>query len=352
MTPTYKLSLGESDIRERLTLLVAVDRAGFSGDTLMLQLHAENVAIPRRGVEIACEIGYEETGTWSLGSFVVEDVKLKGPPHVMTLLCVSHPQGEASVASLQTTKRERAWQSHAVAGTTFADVVSEVVSEAGLTARIDNRLAAIKMPAVQQTNESDAAFLHRLTVERNGIVKINAGIIIFETRDQGRLGQLDIVYDDQAMSYAFDFTERYNISAVRAKYQDVEMGSVQQVTVGSGKGVKILPKMFPDYDTALFAAETVLKHFQRNYISAKVKIPTPALRRDEGALAAEKLINLSGFPGGSDTNRQYVCVQVKHIYQRSSRGGGLISELALKRPQQLVVPQPFSTQGLGVRLSN
>ena len=324
-TPTYKLSLGGTVIRERLTHLVALDRSGFAGDTLMLKLDAEDLAVPRRGVPIECEIGYEETGTWSLGSFVVENVKLKGPPTTFVVTCVSYPQGESAIASLQTTKEERSWQSYAVAGTTFGEVVGKVCSDVGLSAQVDGRLSAIEMPYVRQSNESDAAFLHRLTVERNGIVKINGDVVVFETRDQRRLGSIVVALNESVMDFSFDLNERYNIRSVRAKYQDMEAGEIRSVTIGEGKGVKVMSNAFPDLVSAQDAAESLLKHYQRNFVSGTLKMPT------EPGLLAEKLVNLTGFPGGEDTNNQFVVVLAKHTYLRTS---GLFSELQLKRVQE------------------
>ena len=323
MRPTYKISLAEEMIKERLVRLVAVDRAGFAGDTLTLQLRADNLAIPRRGVTVDCEIGYVETGTWTLGTFVVEDVKLKGAPPVMTLLCISQPQGEASVSALQTTREERVWQEHAIAGTTFSTVVSAVCSEVGLTAKVDDRLADLPMPYTRQSKESDAAFLHRLTVERNGIVKMNGTEVIFQTRDAHRIGDVNIAYNT-GMAYTFDFTERYNIESVRAKYQDDQAGEVRNITVGSGKGIKVITKVFADAESAQLAADALLKHYQRSFISGMVTLPTVP------GLLAEKFVNLSGFPGGDVVNAQYVCVHAKHTYSKPT---GLVSELSLKRPQ-------------------
>ena len=326
MTPTYKLSLGGKILERRLTNLTAIDRSGFAGDMLILQLNAENLAIPTLGLTIHCEIGYKETGTWTLGNYIVQDVKFKGPPHKCIVTSISQAQGESAPASLQLTKRERAWQSYEIAGTTFTDVVQDVCSEVGFSARIHNDLANIEMPYTRQTNESDTEFLYRITKERNGFVKMNGKQILFQSRDAGPIGNIDIEYNASTMQYTFDFIEKYNIQSILVKYQDIEnSGTIEKLIVGSGKAIKVLPKIFPNRNTAELAAQALLKHYQRNYISAKIKIPT------EPGLSAEKLVNLSGFPGDKMTNQQYVLIQAKHTYSKQT---GLISELSLKRPQK------------------
>ena len=75
-------------------MLRIVDRAGFAGDTLTLQLYADNLKLPERGVLISCEIGYAETGTWDVGTFSVEDITLKGSPPTMIIQAISSPQGK------------------------------------------------------------------------------------------------------------------------------------------------------------------------------------------------------------------------------------------------------------------
>lgn len=323
MRPIYTLSIGDTEIRNRLTQLIAIDRGGFRGDTLLLEIQAENLDIPKRGVKIDCEIGYIETDTWSIGTFVVEGVKLKGPPPEMVIRCVAQPQGDASPAALQTTKSERVWQEFEIEGTTFADVVSAVCAEVGIMAKVDAMLSAIQMPKTVQSNESDAAFLQRITEERNGILKFNADQAIFETRDIGRLGSLTIENTTE-MNYSFDFSERSNITAVRTKYQDDAAGETKQITVGSGKGLKVIPNIYPDETTAREAATAMLKNLQRNIITANITLPTVP------GLLAEKFIDLSGFPGRTATNGRYVCVLAEHQYSLRT---GLVSTLILKRPQ-------------------
>ena len=303
-------------------MLKIVDRAGWSGDTLTLQLYADNLALPERGVLISCEIGYAESGTWDVGTFSVEDITLKGSPPVLIIQAISSPQGEQSIAALQTTKKERVWQSFELDGTTFSTVVSQVVSEAGLSPRVDGKLASIKMPYTTQVNESDAAFLHRITTERNGIVKMNGNEVLFVSRDGGTLGTETIQHDGSSMEYSFDVTERYDIGSVRAKWQDDASGEVMQYTAGGGKGVKIIPKVFSDQVTAEAAANALLKHYGRNFVSGEITLPT------RPGLLAEKIIHTTGFPGGDQTNAEWVCIRAVHTYRK-----GLTSKLYLKRPQ-------------------
>ena len=324
MTPTFKISLAERIIKQRVQRLEVVDRSGFAGDTLTFELRADRLAIPKTGVLMHCEIGYAETGTWDVGSYYIEDLHLKGSPPVLTLRGISQPQGNNTIAALQTTDAERVWQPYAIGATTFETVVTDVCAAVGLVARVDDRLAGLQMPLTTQTSESDAAFLHRITTERNGIVKMDADAVIFELRDTGRLGSVDIAFD-ASMAYAFDLSERYNIDKVRVKYQDVDRGETRTLTLGDGKGLKIVPRVFPNRESAQAAAETLLKHYKRDYQTATIRMPTIP------GLLAEKFVNLSGFPGETQTNGQYVCVFAKHVF---SEGGGLVSELRLKRPQR------------------
>ena len=130
------------------------------------------------------------------------------------------------------------------------------------------------MPYTVQSNESDAAFLHRLTTERNGIVKMNGSEVLFVSRDGGTLGTEIIQHDGETMQYSFDILERYDIGSVRAKWQADASGEVMQYTAGGGKGVKIIPKVFSDETTARAAADALLKHYGRNFIGGTLRLPT------------------------------------------------------------------------------
>ena len=326
-TPTYKLSLGGKILEERLINLVAIDRSGFAGDVLITTSTCRKSRYSNTWTSHRMRTRIQMKP--ALGPLANLSSKMSNSrdPHInISLLAFSQAQGESAPAALQITKRERALKEFDIAGTTFADVVGQVCTESGYTAKIDNRLASIEMPYTRQTNESDTEFLYRITKERNGLVKMEGNEIKFLTRDTGAIGSLNIEYSSNVMEYLFDFTEKYNIQSILAKYQDIELnGEIRKIIVGSGKGVKILPKIFPDYTTAELAAVALLKHYQRNFISAKIKIPT------EPGLLAEKIINLSGFPGGKKTNQQYIIIQVKHSYSKPT---GLTSELSLKRPQK------------------
>ena len=332
VTPIYQILRDGVDINpiieDKFISLTVTDKVGPSGDTLDLTLGFDGTyAIPRAGVVLEAKIGYAEEGLWPVGKFVVEETLLSGGADAadeLNIRAVSSPLSpQASVDALQGAT-ERVWQSFAVDGTTFQTIVDEVCKAAGLTAKIDASLTAIQMPFTSQIKESDIAFLHRIASLRDGIIKYHGAQVIIEKKDSGKLGSLNIAMKDTITSYAFTASERTKASSVVSKYQDADAGEVILYTAGTGKPRIVINNTFPDRKSAVDAAETLLRHLQRNTEEVNITMPTVA------GLLAEKIINLSDFPDAS-LNGVFIVESVTH---KLSNTAGLSSTLkALKRVQ-------------------
>ena len=332
ITPIYQILRDGVDINpiieDKFISLTVTDKVGPSGDTLDLTLGFDGTyAIPRAGVVLEAKIGYAETGLWEVGKFVVEETILSGGADAadeLNIRAVSSPLSpQASVDALQGAT-ERVWQAFDIDGTTFQTIVDEVCKAAGLTAKIDPSLAAIQMPFTSQIKESDIAFLHRIASLRDGIIKYHGAQVIIEKKDSGKLGSLNIAMTDTITSYAFTASERTKASSVVSKYQDADAGAVLKYTAGTGKPRIVINNTFPDRKSAVDAAETLLRHLQRNTEEVNITMPTVA------GLLAEKIINLSDFPDAS-LNGVFIVERVTH---KLSNTAGLSSTIkALKRVQ-------------------
>lgn len=331
ITPIYQILRDGVDINpiiaDKFISLTVSDKIG-SGDTLDLTLGFDgSYAIPRAGVVLEAKIGYAEAGLWGVGAFVVEETTLSGgadSADELNIRAVSTPlSSQAAVDALQGAT-ERVWQSFAIDGTTFQTIVDAVCKAAGLTAKIDPILAAIPMPYTGQLKESDMSFLHRITNLKDGIIKFHDLQVIIEKKDSGVLGSLNISRTDAISSYEVTASERTKYASVDSTYQDVEAGEVITYTAGSGKPRQVIKNTFPDRKSAVDAAESILKHLQRETIDVNIVMPTV-----EGLLA-EKIINLSDFPDAS-LNGEFIVERVTH---KLSNTGGLSSTIkAHKRVQ-------------------
>jgi len=321
MTPQFEITADGRNItdaiKNNLTRLSIVDKIGISADTADLALAFDgSFAIPRAGVTLEVDVGYQEQGLWEVGKYIVEEVSLSGVPDVLSIRGVSMPESpQASVDSLQGST-DRTWQAHEIDGTTFGSVVSSICANAKLTAKIAPELAKIPMPFTAQIGETDAEFLMRITLLRDGIIKYHGTEVIFEVKDSEKLGDMDIDRTE-CTSYNFTFAERTKIESVIAKYQDTEAGQVKKWTAGQGKPRKVIRTVYADEITAKNAAESLLKKLKRNTVQINLSLPT------KPGLFAEMKINLTGF-GDTSLNNQYIIEEVRHTYSMSE---GLISEI-------------------------
>ena len=311
--PIYQILLNGTDINrlieDKFIALTIKDKIGLSADTLDLRIAFDrSYAIPRAGVVLEAKIGYAEEGLWEVGKFVVEETTLTGGANAadeLNIRATSIPESpQAAVGALQGAT-ERVWQSFDVDGTTFKTIVDEVCADANLTAKIDPSLAAIQMPFTAQLNESDAEFLHRLTIIRDGIIKYHDTQVIIEKKDSGNIGTLSIPRTDTITNYEFTASERTKIASVVSKYQDADAGEVIKYTAGNGKPRKVIRQTYPDRKSAVDAAESLLKQLQRETVDVRITMPTVV------GLLAEKVINLSDFPDAS-TNGEYIIASVTH----------------------------------------
>lgn len=331
ITPIYQILRDGADIntliKDKFISLTVTDKIGLSADTLDLTLSFDgSYAIPRAGVVLGVKIGYAEEGLWPKNhlSFVVEETTLSGGADAadeLNIRATSIPESpQAAVDALQGAT-ERVWQSHAIDGTTFATIVNEVCKAAGLTSNINPTLAAIQMPFTAQLNESDAEFLHRITIIRDGIIKYHDTQVIIEKKDSDKLGSLNIAMTNTITNYEFTASERTKVASVVSKYQDTEMGEVIKYTAGSGKPRKVIRQTYPDRKSAVDAAESLLKQLQRETVDVRLTMPTVV------GLLAEKVINLSDFPDAS-LNSEYIIEQVTH---KLSSTAGLFSTIKARK---------------------
>ena len=324
ITPIYEIRRDDGDltsvIKDKLISLTIEDRRDPRADTLDLTLDFDgSYAIPRAGVVLEAKIGYAEEGLWDAGKFYVEETEFSGGANAADTLNIRgtsaplSPQGETqSLAS----SHKRGWQT----GTTLGAIINEVCRGARLTAKIDPTIASIEMPYTTQIGESDVEFLYSILQLYDVTLKFHDKQVIVEARDSGAIGEINISRTGTVTSYAFTAAERSKVASVVAKYQDKDAGMVAKYTAGEGEPEIEHRNTLPDRETAVYVAETILKHEIRKTHYVQLVMPTPA------GLFAEKIINLTDFPDAS-LNRRYVVERVTHRLSSS----GLSSTIRAQR---------------------
>ena len=139
MTPQFRIVIeGQGDVtaqvRERLLSLRVRDEEGYRSDAVEIRLddRGGETELPRRGVALEVELGYEESGRVSMGRYVVDAVELSGPPETLTV--------RATAADMRTGAKQRKTRSWSEI--TIGDLVRTIARDHGLEARVASGLAA------------------------------------------------------------------------------------------------------------------------------------------------------------------------------------------------------------------
>lgn len=175
VAPAYMLTLDGADITQnfsdRLIGLTMTDNRGFEADQLDIALDDTDglVELPPRGASLTLWLGWQGSALVNKGSFTVDEIEHRGAPDTLTIRGRS-----ADFRGSLNSRREQSWHD-----TTLGVIVETIAQRNKLTASVADALKAIGIPHIDQTQESDAAFLSRLA-ERNGAsVSVKAGKLLF-----------------------------------------------------------------------------------------------------------------------------------------------------------------------------
>ncbi|HBN5389502.1 TPA: phage late control D family protein [Citrobacter freundii] len=175
VAPAYMLTLDGEDITQnfsdRLIGLTMTDNRGFEADQLDIALDDTDglVELPPRGASLTLWLGWQGSALVNKGSFTVDEIEHRGAPDTLTIRGRS-----ADFRGSLNSRREQSWHD-----TTLGVIVETIAQRNKLTASVADSLKAIAIPHIDQTQESDAAFLSRLA-ERNGAsVSVKAGKLLF-----------------------------------------------------------------------------------------------------------------------------------------------------------------------------
>lgn len=231
--PALQVLLDGRDLTDRLRPLVSTLTLSEARDSdadeleLVLVDNAGRTPLPPKGAVIALSLGFEGKPLTGKGTFKIDQRGLSGAPDVMTLKARS-----ADFTADLTARRDQTWSS-----TTLGTVVSELAGRQGLQAVVSDALADIEVPLLDQSRESDAAFLRRLGKRHDAVATIKAGRMIFApigaaaTAAGAPLPTFEIVRagGDQ---HSWEEADRDSYTGVSAKWHDVAGGATKTVKEG------------------------------------------------------------------------------------------------------------------------
>lgn len=219
LTPDFMLMLDSKDITgnisNRLMSLTMTDNRGFEADQLDIELDDADglVELPLRGAVLTLYLGWKGFALMGKGSFTVDEVEHHGAPDTVTIRARS-----ADFRGTLNSRREESWHDK-----TLGEIVAAIATRNKLTSSVIQELARIKIPHIDQSQESDAKFLTRLAERNGGEVSVKAGKLLFLRAGRGvttsgkAIPQVTITRSD-GDRHQFSIADRGAYTGVTAKW--------------------------------------------------------------------------------------------------------------------------------------
>lgn len=174
-TPDFMIRVNSenvtANISPRLISLTMTDNRGFEADQLDIELDDSDgqLAMPVRGAVISLFLGWKGQPLTGKGDFTVDEVEHHGAPDTMTIRARS-----ADFRGTLNSRREVSYHD-----TTLGAVIKQVAERNKLQPMIAKAFASVPVTHIDQTQETDAAFLTRIATLNGAVAAIKAGRLLF-----------------------------------------------------------------------------------------------------------------------------------------------------------------------------
>ena len=177
---------------------------------------------PAKGDKIRARI-IHSTGTLDCGQFEIDDIVCSGPPKIFEIRGVSVPLNP----SLRRDPRDRVWED-----AELSTIASEIAGEGGISLIYDVA-SDPRYDRIDQREESNLAFLHRLCEENSLNLKItDSRLVVFDQSVYEQRGS-ELTYvegRDNILGYSFR-TQAFDLyKSCTAAYYDPETEELIEVT--------------------------------------------------------------------------------------------------------------------------
>ncbi|HCT5170176.1 TPA: phage late control D family protein [Enterobacter cloacae] len=356
IAPDFMLKLNGRDITQnfshRLIRLTMTDNRGLEADQVDIELDDSDdlLDLPARGAFITLWLGWQGTPLEPKGNFTVDDIEFRGAPDRLTIRGRSADfRGKLNV------RREQSWHD-----TTLGAIVDTIAQRNQLSASVAAEFSSIAIAHIDQTQESDAAFLSRLA-ERNGaFVAVKEGKVLFmkaggAVTASGKPVALKVIERADGDKHSFSIADRETYSGVTAKWLQTSdpkqqhpkvsinrlppaaatgalphpdaaavSGSTEQTPqetlVGAADNVFELTTIFASEAQALRAAEAKWRALQRGVVKFSIQL---ALGKAD--LFPETPLQVKGFKRAID-EQAWIVSRVVHTLD----GRGFTTEVNLE----------------------
>ncbi|MHA7846228.1 phage late control D family protein [Serratia sp. D1N4] len=174
VAPDFSLTLQGNDIthniRPRLLSLSLTDNRGFEADQLDIELDDSDglMMMPQRNAVLSLALGWQGSPLTPKGRFTVDEVEHRGAPDTLTIRARS-----ADFRGTLNTRREASYHD-----TTLGNIVQQVAARNQLTAKLADGLDSLAIGHIDQTQETDAAFITRLASLNGTVAAVKNGCLL------------------------------------------------------------------------------------------------------------------------------------------------------------------------------
>lgn len=279
-------------LNERLLEWEHIDKSGFASDQLKLILDIEGLeGLPNLGGNIGLRVGYLESGLVDKGRFRITQRTPSLFPMRLALVATAAPFDKPEF-------KQRRTASHGPIS--LGALFRQLTTRYGFSPRVAPDLEGEQIVHIDQTNESDMAFLTRLAkrfdavakpvnelyvLGRKGTIKSLSGKILPDV-------QLSIARDNRPgdrafISASFTETSRATYLGARASWWDAAAGKKRVVEVGI-EPFKVVTQRFQSEAEARTAAEGEMRRVGREGLQVNVICPGNPSFGAEGLLLLDE----------------------------------------------------------------
>lgn len=318
--PAFRLTADGAPFAPERVLSIAVsDEAGFESDELVITLDDADPQIvrPRQGALLTIALGFEGEALTEFGTYTVEEVERSGWPRrlVLTAKAADHAKGMKE-------PKTRAWD-----GKTLGDLVKSIAGEHGLKAEISSALAAVKLPYIAQTEESDQHLLTRIGKRVGAVIAPKDQRLLVTARHSGKtvsgqsMPEVRVTPDMLADmdGYRIGSRPRGRFGEVRTRWRDRQAGVTRNVDVSTGlEGPrKTLREVYQDEAEARRAADAAAREIKAGEGDMRLLLVGYPMAR------AEAPIIIAGV--SLDLDGRWIATRVNHEW--NFEGGGATTEI-------------------------
>lgn len=294
--PAFKIQLNNQDITHkiasRLISLTLTEHREDNSDQLDLTLsdHDGLLAIPPRGTTLILQIGWEASGLINKGEFTVDEVEHRGTPDVIIV--------RARTANLISQFRHPVEESYDQI--TLGELIKKIAIRNQLVFSIADELRHILINHIDQTRESDAAFLRRLGKKYDAAATVKNNTLLFMPASKGRTSSgkklpLIILTRQSGDHHRYHTAERDAYNGVTVHWYNEQAGKQKTVIAGKPGNCKRLRTTWASEADAQTAALAEWSRLQRGIATFEM-----TLALGDAALMPMSPVKVAGFKTAID----------------------------------------------------